>query len=640
MTTDREPPIETKEQREAEAERALQLEQLRERAEEVLRAKAHPVTGRIDPHQALEDLHVYRAELELQNDELRSTQRDLELSRRRYYELFDLAPVGYFQLDRAGMILQANLTGSLMLQRERRTLVRRRLSGFVAESDRAALHRHLEQVFDSDQRHSTEMRVRRGDGEIFDAHVESVAPLGRDGGPRQCLMALIDVSDQRRAERRLELLMSELRAANAQLSEMAHLDPLTGLLNRRGLEHVLASEVGRARRLGNEPFALLADCDDFKRINDAMGHAVGDTVLREVAERLRESLRPTDQIARVGGDEFLVLLPDTSQATGMRVAERMRLAVSSTPVLHNPHPVTVTISVGAVSVPHETMSIEEILSRAHSPLKKSKTDGKDTLSTDELPAVTPELLAERAFASFLDFEGAVSSEHGLGLYVLGQPIRSVADQSVVGVELLSRAKLPGFEAPENLFRLAMQHGVLTTLDLACLKRCIASIEQMPSDLEYHVNLFPSTILNTPAERLLELFDGIDLSRVCLEVSEQQLIGDPTALREPLVQLTDAGLNLAMDDIGFGRSSLETLIVLEPDLAKIDRRVVTGASHDAGRRRSLTRLLRLLDSLDVKVVAEGVESVEDLDLLGDLGVAAGQGYYLGRPSEALATGSPA
>jgi diguanylate cyclase (GGDEF)-like protein/PAS domain S-box-containing protein len=577
------------------------------------------------------------SELERQNQQLISAKHQLEQSKTAYHALFDLAPVGYFQLDRAGLIVQVNKTGGQMLEIDRAVAQHRHFWRFIAVADRKRFRNFIDRVFGTGRRHSCEVRIWRDDGHSFDAHIECLAPGGVSEHLRQCLCAMVDISDLRGVERQLERLTTDLRAANERLDELAHIDPLTGLLNRRGLERVLFNEVSHARRTGALPFALFADCDNFKRINDTLGHAVGNEVLRQIAERLEKALRPTDKIARVGGDEFLILLPDTTPAAGLHVAERMRSAVSERPLRVTP-PVSVTLSIGAVSIPLEKMSIEDILAKAHLPLRRSKQQGKDRLSTDEYSIVgqsdsgpSPRSSQQRV----MDFEGAVTDVQQLGLYSVAQPIRALADQRVVALELLSRSPLPGLELPEALFRLAMQRGVLVDLDLACLRNCLSQINERRNRV-FHLNLFPSTLLQTPPERLLALFnDIVDLSKICIEISEQQVIGDPAELQRPLAQLTSAGLRFAMDNLGCGKNSLETLILLEPDVVKINRRLITGAARDRGRQRSLARLTRMLAALEVFVVAEGVESADDVKLLADLGVSAGQGFYLGSPARELA-----
>ncbi|HZL73288.1 MAG TPA: diguanylate cyclase, partial [Planctomycetota bacterium] len=194
------------------------------------------------------------------------------------------------------------------------------------------------------------------------------------------LRTLRHAMERHRHRRILEQVTGELREANTMLERLALLDPLTGLLNRRGLQQVLSREVHQIRRDGAELLVLLVDIDDFKRINDALGYAVGDVVLKEIARKLQVSLRATDEVARIGGDEFMILFPQTRRAEGMRVAEKVRLALSGTPLSLPSGPLRVTASLGLLAVSNATPSIDELLSQAHVILTRSKRSGKNRVS--------------------------------------------------------------------------------------------------------------------------------------------------------------------------------------------------------------------------------------------------------------------
>jgi diguanylate cyclase (GGDEF)-like protein len=425
----------------------------------------------------------------------------------------------------------------------------------------------------------------------------------------------------------------ELRHANETLKrevaerieaqKIASIDPLTELLNRRGFEAELSKEVHGARRTGSSLAAILLDLDDFKRINETLGHAVGDVVLKEVAARLTETLRPTDHLARIGGDEFLALLPDTRLAEAARVAERLRLSVADSPLRLNSGPVRLTSSLGLGRVPTSVVSVEEILAMCQQSLQRSKKAGKNRVSVRGarndlggpwLQGVVEVLLRPSSFR------------------VVRHAILSLSDETVAGWEFLSRGPAGSFEMPGDFFRLALERNILTLVDLQCLRTCIEAARDLPEDTRCHVNLFPSTLLDTPEERLVELFPRAPGSpRYCVEVSEQQFIGDPACLRGPVGALKDAGIQVAIDDVGFGRSSLESLILLEPDLVKIDQKIVRGAARDPGKERSLQRLVDVVNAMKCEVVAEGIESRNDLELLRALGVPHGQGFLWGQPT---------
>ncbi len=423
----------------------------------------------------------------------------------------------------------------------------------------------------------------------------------------------------------LERVSMDLRAANARLERLVLLDPLTELLNRRGLQEMLSRELQAVRRDGSELLLVMADLDDFKKVNDSLGYAVGDIVLKEVARKLRHSLRTTDIVARIGGDEFVILLPQTRRAEGIRVAEKIRLALSESPVYLPTRPLQITASLGVLSVTEATPSIDELLSQTHLVLSRSKHSGKNRISCawsgiggeDESHPLAHVLHQLRT---------------GVQLHSVMQPIYDLEDGQEIGFELFSRLGPGSFEMPDDFFRLCMEENILTLVDHRCFKNCIRAAKALPKGIRRHLNLFPSTMLDIPAEHLVQALPN-DETRAdyCIEISEKQIIGDPSYLLETVAAFKEAGLKVAIDDVGYGRSCLESAVMLEPDLIKIDKTFVTGVSGDPSRLRSLKRLLKVAHSLSAEVVAEGIECRQDLDALIDLGVKSGQGYFWGVPA---------
>ncbi|MBC7999059.1 MAG: diguanylate cyclase [Leptolyngbya sp.] len=431
----------------------------------------------------------------------------------------------------------------------------------------------------------------------------------------------------KRTEDQLKDVTTRLNAATERLEQMANKDMLTELLNRNGLEAALQNEFNRAQRGGWQLCAILVDCDDFDRINSTMGHAVGDVVLKEIAVRLRETLRPTDHIARLGGDEFLVLLPDTRFAEGMLVAEKVRLAVAENPLRLASETIRVTSSLGVMALPYEFSSIEEMISLARLAVRESKMLGKNRVSSGEKHK---SLGADKEILTEL----TERLRRGDCFRAVSMPVFLLAEEKVVGHEILSRGPAGAFEMPDDLFRVSVEYNLLTIVDLRCLKTCLAHTldPKFDKDVTFHVNLFPSTIIDTPIERLLTLFpDNGKSANYCIEISEQQFIGDPAYLRTHVQALRDQGIKVAIDDVGFGRSSLESLIILEPDIVKIDRKYVSGISEDLVKARNLERLVRVVNALGSELVAEGIENKEELRILVEMGVIYGQGWYWGKPA---------
>jgi diguanylate cyclase (GGDEF)-like protein len=435
---------------------------------------------------------------------------------------------------------------------------------------------------------------------------------------RASLVSMRDVTEAHHQRSNLEKLNAELKQANQRIQQASLRDPLTGLLNRRGLDKALFETLDRTRAFNEPVVAVLLDCDGLKEVNDTLGHAAGDIVLCHVARAIRAGVRRPELVARIGGDEFLFLLPGVTVQDAGLVAERVRLAISQYPVTISGSDHRVTASMGMAKVPPDLLSIETMLTVTHEAMKLSKSAGKDqvNLSTGQISALEP-------------LFGPGGIHDGGWVRVYHQHVVNLETASVLGHELLSRGPDGPFHNPIHFLRLAHEHHVLASVDLHCLTACIQASPTL-GDAKCHVNLFPSTMLDTDPQRLVSLFMPHDPSRFCVEISEQQVIGDPTRLKPAIDTLRAAGVGIALDDIGFGRSSLESLIVLEPEIVKIDRRYVDKVSEDPDRRRALQRLVDTIVHLDAIPVAEGIETESDRQVLLELGVTQGQGYLFDRP----------
>ncbi len=432
------------------------------------------------------------------------------------------------------------------------------------------------------------------------------------------------------SNKNLDHMGQELRNANARLEKLALLDPLTDLLNRRGLQQALTAELQRAGRDQIDLYAILVDLDDFKQVNDTLGYPVGDIVLKEIASRFRQSLRITDYVARIGGDEFIILLPRTRRAEGMRVAEKIRYAISDNPILlSSGKEAKVTASLGLTLVSPETPSIDELLAEINPVLHTSKKFGKNRVSHQFAGAGPAESVPDE-FEVISRFHSQ-SIQPGQNIYALKQPIFHLSDLSEFGYEFLSRSSIEGFEMPDDFFRICLEANILTLVDHQCFKVCVNAGSSLPRNIQRHLNLFPSTILNIPIHHLVDSIPkSAEEGSYCIEISEQQIIGDPSYLVEAVREIKRHGIRVGIDDVGFGRSCLESLILLEPQVVKIDKKCVKGISQDVSRLRSLKQLLKVVNALGADVIAEGIETHQELDVLRDLGVKFGQGYLLGRP----------
>lgn len=372
---------------------------------------------------------------------------------------------------------------------------------------------------------------------------------------------------------------------------------------------------------------MLLDCDDFGRINEGLGHAVGDVVLKEMVQRITTTLRPSDYVARIGGDQFVILLTDTQFAEALLIAERVRLCVAESPIRNSSDNIFMTASLGVAPLPYEIASVEELLSLMRHALKNSKKTGKNRVSTGE-----PIPDSGNGDSTKKDLEIVQVLRQGDCFRCVKHAMYRLADEKKVGYELLSRGPAGAFEMPYDFFRVAIENNILSRVDLRCLKACIDAAAKLEPGSRFDVNLFPSTILDTPIDRLVGLFpEDQSIGTFCVEISEQQFIGDPSYLKEHTAAFKKAGILVAIDDVGFGRSSLESLILLEPDVVKVDIKYVAGIAVDQQKQRLLRRLVKVVQALGAELVAEGIESREDLEVVRDMGVQYAQGYLWGYPN---------
>ena len=356
--------------------------------------------------------------------------------------------------------------------------------------------------------------------------------------------------ERHRGIRDLARMKTELESVNRDLERLTLIDPLTELLNRRGLQQALTREIQHLGRGHSTSAALIVDLDDFKQINDRLGHAAGDVVLKEVGRRLRASLRAVDYVGRIGGDEFMLLLPETDPPEVTRVAERIRLAIATAIVQHSTGTVTLTASIATLLLTEELPAVDELLSRAQMLLTRAKREGKNRVvfQASEFDDTDRRLRAQSDMCTQL--------ARGHHIATLKQPIFDLRTESPVGYEFLSRYSNGAEELPDNFFRVCSERNILTLVDHACLRNAVNAAMELPPYVRFHLNIFPTTLLAIPVEHLLSLFpDPIPADTFCLELSEQQIIGDPSYLLPAVQALRKAGILIAIDDVGFGSSCL-------------------------------------------------------------------------------------
>jgi diguanylate cyclase (GGDEF)-like protein len=409
-------------------------------------------------------------------------------------------------------------------------------------------------------------------------------------------------------------------------------DSLTGLANHRAFQDEFERLLALSTRHRMDLALLLLDIDDFKTVNDSAGHAIGDDLLVEMGRILRSRLRASDQAFRIGGDEFAVLMPQTDAANAKIVATRL-LAGCVEPRSTGAFPRGFAFSGGLTSAPAFGASRDQLYSQADDALYRAKRDGRCLVHIYD-PATSQATVDVRVLN---DRSAAVADvlRKG-GLRPVYQPIIDLRNGEVLAFEGLTR--LPDgtqFRDPGSLFRAAEAGGRTYELDLACVTAVLEGARNIDRRIGLSLNLSPRT-LETPEfapERFVARLAvaGWEPGRVIIELTERDAVQDVDRLRRVLVRLQATGLRIAADDVGAGNAGLRLLSQIHFDIVKLDLSLVQAGV----RRETSLEVVRSLADLAARwgamVIAEGLETPDQLRLMRTLPVGAAQGYLLGRPA---------
>jgi diguanylate cyclase (GGDEF)-like protein len=430
----------------------------------------------------------------------------------------------------------------------------------------------------------------------------------------------------------------ERKGLECQLAHQAFHDPLTDLPNRALFGDRLEHALQRARRSLLPVAVALVDLDDFKTVNDSLGHAAGDTLLIAAAERLRGCLRPGDTLARLGGDEFAVVLDESGGEGAARVADRIVKAFAM-PFPIAGREVITTASVGiTVAAPGEGTGAEDILRTADVALYVAKSSGKTGCALFE-----PSMLA--ASAERLEFQADLHRALERDEFVLHyQPVVDLRTGAMTGVEALLRWDHPKHQlvAPDRFIPLAEETGLIIPIGRWVLHEACRQAARWqnshpgstPLDMSVNVSgrqLHDPWFAADAAAALAA--SGLPPDRLVLEVTESVLVRPDGPMRESLEQLRRHGVRIAIDDFGTGYSAFSSLQHLPVDILKIDKSFVDDV-RGAGRDAILVHvILRLGAEMNLEVVAEGIENGHQAAELITLECPRGQGYYFGRAVDA-------
>lgn len=471
-------------------------------------------------------------------------------------------------------------------------------------------------------RWSGEMWQRRKDGGEFLGWLE-LTEVRDAAGTRAHFVAVVnDITQKKRAEQELRYL--------------ANYDTLTGLPNRALLAERLSRATVRARRQGSRVAVLFIDLDHFKEVNDSLGHATGDRLLRAAAARLQLAVGPTDTVARLGGDEFTVIVEDLADGeAAMALARRLIAAFASPLEVDGRQQVGITPSIGISLYPDHGLVPTDLLKFADTAMYQAKSRGRNTamLYNDAMDTEARQR-AQRLGALRL---ALAQNEFRL----VFQPRLNLRSGAIVGVEALLRwrsAEL-GEVGPAQFIPLAEESGLILPIGEWVLRQACRTLRQWQDegldDLACSINVSVLQVLHAPlAEQLTAILAETDIApgRIELELTESMVMQNAEQTLGVLHSLRQIGVRIAIDDFGTGYSSLVYLKRLPIDTIKIDKEFIGDLTDDPDDKAITTTVIRMAQSLGLHVVAEGVETEAQLGYLRDRGCDEIQGYWLSPPLE--------
>ncbi len=556
-------------------------------------------------------------ELQISEVERARVSSELEVQRAYFSQLFSNSPEAIVLLDNTDRVVDANAAFEELFQYSLSEIHGRDLNDLIVPEDRVEEARELSErvLLRTPVDHETVRR--RKDGTLVDVSLLG-CPIELDSERLGVFGIYRDFSVRKEHERHLEYL--------------ARYDPLTGLPNRFLFEDRLRQMLAKARRTGERIAVHFLDLDNFKAINDTMGHRAGDQLLQAAAGRLRETVRESDSVARLGGDEFGVLQTGISDAVGATILARKIVDAFSEPVRINGRRVPTAVTVG-ISLSSPEAGAEQMMAEADTALYKGKTAGRNRFEFHNR-AMADEVCE---YASIhRELHRALEREE---FFLEYQPQVDLASGAVVGCEALVRWRHPerGVLGPDSFIKICERSGLIGplgewVLEEACRQRKRWSDAGVP-DFPIAVNLAAAQFRDPRlAEKVVDALDrsGLPPSLLHLELTESTLLEPSDALEQALEILNRKGIKFCIDDFGTGYSSLRYLRSFPFHKVKIAREFVSGILDSSDDAVIVDAVAGLGVKLGLVVLAEGVEDGRQLDFLARCGCTEVQGYHFSPP----------
>jgi diguanylate cyclase (GGDEF)-like protein/PAS domain S-box-containing protein len=554
-------------------------------------------------------------------------QKDAELreSEERFRSAFEHAPIGIAILDRVGTWLDTNAALAEMLGRSREELVEAPPFTLTTLSDSGSEEELGELLAGARRSFKVERRLFSASGAGVWVSISASLVRDRNGQPLHVICQVEDISERKAAE----------ESMSKRIAYLAYHDELTGLPNRAMFREHLDLALARAARHGTAVAVLNLDLNRFKLVNDSLGHAAGDELLREAGARLAGAVRASDLVARVGGDEFVVLLADVDLGREREVAELVATGIHDS--LSQPFTISgaefyLGASVGIALYPTDSLGApqpdaEGLLRKSDAAMYEAKQSGVPSVVSrepDDAPLERLELMTRLRRAA---------DEHEFTLHWL--PIVDFATGRACGAEALIRWSdgNGGWVMPDEFMALAEETGLIDQIGMWVIEEAArqqVEWREAGLDLDVSVNISQRQLWRPGAAReMLDVIEsaGADPRRMVFELTESRSHHSADTPSLALVDLRDAGVRIAVDD--FAQAPLAALQQMEVDMLKIDGGV-TAASDTPEGELLLTAIINLAHNLGIWVSAEGVETQEQYETLRRTGCRYGQGWYFGRP----------
>lgn len=551
--------------------------------------------------------------------ERKRAEQRLRDSEARYRNLFERNLAGVYRTAVDGRVLDCNDAFARMFGYEsRQDMLQHSAHSLYFDNDDR--ERILNLLREQKTLMNLEARLRRKDDTPIWV-LENMSLLEQDGQPGVIEGTIIDITDRKAALEKIEY--------------QAYHDVLTGLPNRLLFRDRIAPALAHARRTSCTAAVLFFDLDEFKAVNDRLGHTVGDRLLQVIATRLGHSIRSEDTVARMGGDEFTVLLADVGDGRGATTVARKILEAIQEPVKVDEHVLRVTTSIGIALYPGDGFDAEALLKSADRAMYRAKQLGKNNYQYATPPPFDERLSLERRLRD------AVEKNEFVLHY---QPIVEIATGKLVGAEALLRWNDPagGLLEPRSFMEAAQESEIMPVLGEWVLRTASEQMKRWHdmghqslrlsvnfSARQFHLREMPEMVRQVLAATRLPM------SALDIEITEATVMLNPDLALGVMRELKQMGVHISIDDFGTGYSSISYLRRLPIDTVKIDREFVCDLVSDSDSRAIISAVLSMARHLDLRVVAEGVETGEQLEFLKREKCAEMQGYIHSRPVAAAA-----